>query len=113
MKLLPRLAAGVAITLATAAGTVQVADAAVGPGTAVTGGVMTIQASAPCVVTGYSLHAMDEMAADRIGSDQVENVVHSTCSRARRQSNNTWRYTNGKITVIANNNGYIVTVWRN
>lgn len=112
MRLVQRLVAGAVIVLATGAGATQAANAAVEPaGTTATGSV-AILASAPCIVTGYSLHAMQEMTADHIGSDQVETVVHNTCNRARR-SNGKWRYTDGKITIIANNNGYIVTVWRN
>lgn len=112
MRLVQRLTVGAVIVLATGAGVAQAANAAVELGTTTTGSVV-ILASAPCIVTGYSLHAMQEMAADHIGSDQVETVVHNTCSRARKQSNGTWKYTDGKITVIANDNGYIVTVWRN
>lgn len=74
---------------------------------------LQVQAGAPCFVSGYSLHAQEQMAARRITSDHVENVVHGTCSRAKRQSNGTWKYTDRKITVVANNNGYVVTVWRN
>jgi hypothetical protein len=70
-------------------------------------------AGAPCVVTGYTLHAQQQMAARNISSDQVENVVHDTCSRATwRQSNSTWQYTDGRIRVSANTNGYVVTVIR-
>jgi hypothetical protein len=72
-----------------------------------------VQAGAKCFVSGYSYHAQQQMAARRITSDHVENVVHSTCSRAKKQSNGTWKYTDRKITVIANDNGYVVTVWRN
>jgi hypothetical protein len=110
MRFLQRTVVGAAIVLATTAGATQAADATVlvepAPGS------VTTLASAPCVVTGYSLHAMDEMAQDHIGSDYVETVVHNTCHGARKQKNGTWLYTDGKITVIANNNGYIVTVCR-
>lgn len=75
--------------------------------------VLQVQAGAPCFVSGYSLHAQEQMAARRITSDHVENVVHGTCSRAKKQSNKTWKYTDRKITVVANGNGYVVTVWRN
>jgi hypothetical protein len=72
-----------------------------------------LQAGAPCVVTGYSLHAQQEMAKDHIGSDHVENVVHDYCHRATWQkSKKTWRYTDRRIVVIANVNGYVVTAWR-
>jgi hypothetical protein len=67
---------------------------------------------ASCVVTGYTLHAMQEMAADGIGSDYVEDVVHSKCSSARKQSNGRYFYTDGKIVVIAEPDGYVVTVYR-
>ncbi|MFD1044438.1 hypothetical protein ACFQ1S_01940, partial [Kibdelosporangium lantanae] len=74
---------------------------------------VTILAGASCIVTGYTLHAEQEMAADSITSDHVENVVHNTCSRAKKQSNGRYKYTDGKITVIAEPSGYVVTVWRN
>ncbi|GAA3037647.1 hypothetical protein [Streptosporangium longisporum] len=73
---------------------------------------MQIEAGAPCIVTGYSLHAAEEMAKDSITGDQVEDIVYTTCSRAVKQSNGNWKYTKGKIVVICNNNGYVVTAWR-
>lgn len=70
-------------------------------------------ASAPCIVTGYSLHASEEMAVDSIGSDEVENLVYSGCSSAKWQKKKkTWKYQNRKLVVIANSNGYIVSAWR-
>ena len=71
------------------------------------------QLKAPCLVTGYSYHAQQEMAADGISSDYVEQVVHDTCGSAKRQGNGNWRFQTRYITVITNNNGYVVTVWRN
>jgi hypothetical protein len=73
---------------------------------------VVILVSAPCIVTGYSLHAAEEMEADSLTADTVEDVVYNTCSRARRQSNGTWKYTQGRITVVCNDNGYVVTAWR-
>lgn len=113
MKALARLPVGAALVLAAGFGSAQIANASVATVTAPASSAISIAAGAPCIVTGYSLHAEEEMAADSITSDQVESVVHSTCSKARKQSNGTFKYTNGKITVIANSNGYIVTVWRN
>lgn len=70
-------------------------------------------AKAPCVVTGYTLHADQQMASRRITSDYVENVVYKYCSRAKfRASNSTWQYSDGKIVVSANSNGYVITVIR-
>ncbi|WP_182873783.1 DUF4258 domain-containing protein [Microbispora sp. H10670] len=76
------------------------------------GSGVQILAGAPCIVTGYSLHAAEEMAKDSITGDQVEDVVYTTCSRAVKQTNGNWKYTKGKIVVICNNNGYVVTAWR-
>ncbi|MBB5912546.1 hypothetical protein BJY24_001413 [Nocardia transvalensis] len=73
-------------------------------------------AGAPCVVTGYSWHARQEMAAENITSDYVEQVVLNTCHSAKWQKGNkTWKYTTGRggLSVVANGNGYVVTVWRN
>lgn len=72
-----------------------------------------LRAGAPCIVTGYSYHAQQMIAERRISSDHVESVVYSTCSGAKRQSNGTWRYRSKAITVITNDNGYVITVWRN
>ncbi|WP_329079855.1 MULTISPECIES: hypothetical protein [unclassified Streptosporangium] len=73
---------------------------------------MQIKAGAPCIVTGYSLHAAEEMLKDSITGDQVEDIVYITCSRAVKQSNGNWKYTKGKTIVIRNNNRYVVTAWR-
>ncbi|WP_214408481.1 DUF4258 domain-containing protein [Sphaerisporangium fuscum] len=73
----------------------------------------SLLAGAPCIVTGYSSHALDEMAADHIGTETVENIVYNTCSRARKQSDGTYKYNaGGKIVVICNAQGRVVTVWR-
>ena len=69
-------------------------------------------AGASCIVTGYTLHAEEEMAKDSIGSDYVETVVHNTCHQAKKQSNGRYRYTDGRIVVIAEPTGYVVTVYR-
>lgn len=111
MKTLSRLAAAAAFTATAGLGTALAADAATAPATSPDSLVIPF-VTAPCIVTGYSWHAEQEMAADHIGSDYVEHVVYTRCRTARRQSNGTWKYTDGKIAVIANNNGYIVTVWR-
>ncbi|MFE0153536.1 DUF4258 domain-containing protein [Nonomuraea sp. NPDC059007] len=68
--------------------------------------------AAPCVVRGYSNHALEEMAADGIGTELVENVVYNTCSRAVKQSNGNYKYTSGKIVVIVSPRGIVVTAWR-
>ncbi|TNC23419.1 hypothetical protein [Amycolatopsis alkalitolerans] len=107
MRTAARLIAGIAIMLVTGAGATQVATAAVPAPT------VTIMAGASCVVTGYTLHAEEEMANDSITSDHVETVVHNYCSRARKQKNGRYKYTDGRITVIAERSGYVVTVWRN
>ncbi|WP_405160729.1 hypothetical protein OG203_30700 [Nocardia sp. NBC_01499] len=73
-------------------------------------------ASAPCFVSGYSWHAEQEMNAENITSDYVEHVVQTTCHSAQWQSGKkNWKYTTGRggLTVIANSNGYVITVWRN
>jgi hypothetical protein len=111
MKTISRLVAGFAIMLVTAAGTVELANAAQAPATSQA--PVSIMAGASCIVTGYTLHAEQEMAADSIGSDYVETVVHNTCGKAKKQSNGRYKYTDGKITVIAEPSGYVVTVWRN
>lgn len=111
-KSLAQLTVGVALVLATSFGMAQVANAAVNSATA-TAPTVTTMAGASCIVTGYTLHAEEEMSKDSISSDQVEDVVYDTCSKAKKQSNGRYKYTNGKITVIAEPSGYVVTVWRN
>ncbi|MEO5875295.1 MAG: hypothetical protein ABIS86_05080 [Streptosporangiaceae bacterium] len=100
-------AAGAAILLF-ASGGVAAAAPAIGSAHEV-----ATRAGASCIVTGYSLHADQEMAADGISSDYVEQVVYQQCRSAKKQGNGTWKYTTKYITVIANSNGYIITVWRN
>jgi hypothetical protein len=114
-----RILAAAVMVSAIAAGSATAATTATPPMTAggaqVTSLALQVQAAgrAPCVVTGYTLHAEQQMAARNISSDQVENVVHDTCSRATwRPSNSTWQYTDGRIRVSANTNGYVVTVIR-
>lgn len=107
-----RILAGIAIMLTTGLGPAQIANATVESGTT-PASTTTVLAGAPCIVTGYSLHAEQEMAADHITSDHVETVVYNTCSRAKKQSNGRYKYTDGKITVIAEPSGYVVTAWRN
>lgn len=68
---------------------------------------------APCVVTGYSFHAQQQMAARKITSDEVESLVHYTCNSATWQGppKNTWLYLGKRIGVAANDNGYVVTAF--
>lgn len=69
--------------------------------------------SAPRTVTGYTNHALEEMAADRIGKPQVENLVATRYSNASWQKKQkTWKYTDGRIVVILNTRGSVVTAWR-
>lgn len=82
------------------------------PAAAPAGTVLVARAGAPCLVSGYSIHAAEEMAKDRISAEQVEDIVFTTCRRAVKQKNGNWKYTKGKIVVICNNNGYVVTAWR-
>jgi hypothetical protein len=112
MKTLGRLTAGAVLILATGLGAPQFANAAVVTEAAPASSAIPM-AGASCIVTGYTLHAEEEMAKDRITSDQVETVVHNTCRNARKQSNGRYKYTDGKITVIAEQTGYVITVWRN
>ncbi|MFK8906948.1 DUF4258 domain-containing protein [Streptomyces sp. YS-3] len=76
------------------------------------GSLYQLPAGGPCIVTGYSYHAQQRMAERRISSDEVENLVYSTCGKARKQSDGTWKYTGRKLIVICNDNGYVVTLWR-
>jgi hypothetical protein len=66
---------------------------------------------ASCIVTGYSLHAQEQMAARGITSDEVENVVYYGCDRAVPQSNGTYRYDGQRIGVSVNPAGYVVTAY--
>jgi len=102
------LLAATAATVVLFLGGGAAAHAAAPPAAPSTGRAQPVElrAGAPCVVTGYSLHAQQEMDKDHIGSDYVENVVYEYCRRATWQKHKkTWRYTDRKIVVIANTNG--------
>lgn len=72
----------------------------------------TLLAGAPCIVTGYSAHALEEMARDSIGTDTVEDIVYRTCSKAVKQKNGNYKYTTASIVVVCNPQGRVVTAWR-
>lgn len=70
--------------------------------------------SAPCVVRGFTWHAIERMYQARVSPDSVEDVVYSGCSRAWwRADTATWQYwSSGWLFVAVNSNGYVVTVGR-
>lgn len=111
MKIPQKLTAAATIALAIFAGAAQ---AAYGtdqvPKTLPT---VLAAAEAPCVVTGYSWHAQQGMAARKITSDEVENLVHFNCGSAKWQGPpyNSWLFLGKRIGVTTNDYGYVITVF--
>lgn len=71
-------------------------------------------AVAPRYVTGYSYEAQKRMSQRGVSSNSVEDALFYSYKSAKWQGapKNTWLYKWGKITVAANDDGYVATVWR-
>lgn len=111
MRTIPRLASASLMTLAVGFGAVQLA--AVPAGAATVSASRAAASTAPCIVTGYTLHAKERMVEKHVTTKDVETIVHDTCRQAVYQPNGRYKYTVGKVGVIALPSGYVVTVWRN
>ncbi|WP_141924008.1 DUF4258 domain-containing protein [Haloactinospora alba] len=70
------------------------------------------ETGAPCGPEGYSLHAQLRMTEKDISETEVENTMWDYSGVAYKQSNGKWRYPGDDIVVIANDKGWVVTVWR-
>lgn len=72
-------------------------------------------AAGPCVVNGFTNHAKLRMSERDIGEGEVRESVAVHCDTGIDQGDGTWRYesTSGFLpTVVLNNDGFVVTVWR-
>lgn len=71
--------------------------------------------AAPSQVTGYSLHCRERMRERGITRTSVRLTVQLYWTRAVYNPNaDTWRYHNpgNNVTVVLNNSGFCVTVWK-
>lgn len=67
------------------------------------------------MVNGFTNHAKLRMSERDIGEGEVRESVAVHCDTGIDQGDGTWRYesTSGFLpTVVLNNDGFVVTVWR-
>jgi hypothetical protein len=65
----------------------------------------------PRYVAGYTDHALQRMRERNISADQVQTVVGLRAEGQWQPDNRTWKISDGRVTVIENENAYVVTVW--